>query len=511
MAATGDSTADRLQPGDPRRLGAYELIGRLGTGGQGSVYLGRAADGRQVAVKLLHGDLADDTLARERFVREASAAMRVARFCAAQVLDADVEGARPYIVSEYVPGPSLQKFVRENGPVSGAALERLAIGTATALVAIHQAGIVHRDLKPANVLLAPDGPRVIDFGIAKALDSAATLSSRVVGTPAYMAPEQLSGARVTPAVDVFAWGVTLAYVASGRPPFGQDSIPLVANRIMNMEPDLGDLEGPLRTLVADCLAKDPARRPTARDILFRLISQQGAVPAAAPAEVGTEILAQGATLAAPLPSPAGLGLLGAAVAGETGPQPAGQTERIEQVAAHHQAGMTAPGAADLTAPAPGGNGGGPKDALRRAVLAGAGGLAAAAAIVALVLLLPDPDSKTVQPSRNGSSAGVRSDAPVTGGPAYSNASPADGVSSRPLTTSGSPSTAPSGGTGGVSPGTGGWNPGGHQPSKPPTHQPSGTTSHHPTPPPTTHAPNPHGGDPDPVQPPECGFTGCDDD
>jgi hypothetical protein len=260
-----------------------------------------------VAIKLLHADQTGDPAARARFVREAMAAKKVARFCAAQVLDADVDGDRPYIVSEYVEGPSLAELVRDRGPISGGALERLAIGTATALVAIHQAGIVHRDLKPANVLVAQDGPRVIDFGIAKALDGTATVSSRVVGTPAYMAPEQLQGVSIGPAVDVFAWAALMTFAATGLPPFGMDSIPLVVNRILNADPQLGGLSGSLRDLVSDCLAKDPAQRPTARRILLRLLGQEtGVVPLTGPDMVGTEVLQQAATLAAtrfPLPAP----------------------------------------------------------------------------------------------------------------------------------------------------------------------------------------------------------------
>ncbi|PRX01765.1 UNVERIFIED_ORG: serine/threonine protein kinase [Actinomadura viridilutea] len=283
-----------LRPGDPTRLGAYEIVGRLGEGGQGSVFLGRRVGGTDpVAVKLLHAGQAVDEAARARFVRELEVAKRVARFCTAQVLDADVDGDRPYIVSEYVPGRSLFRLVQKEGPRTGGALERLAVGTLTALIAIHQAGIVHRDFKPHNVMMGPDGPRVIDFGVARALDAAGETQN--VGTPAYMSPEHFTGAEVGPASDMFAWGSTMVFAANGRPAFGNDEMAAVMHRILTGEPDLGALPSPLREVVADCLAKDPRQRPTARQAQERLVGAAASgAPAAAPAA---------ATPAAPPPAP----------------------------------------------------------------------------------------------------------------------------------------------------------------------------------------------------------------
>ncbi|NUW39357.1 serine/threonine-protein kinase [Nonomuraea rhodomycinica] len=263
--------AEPLREGDPAAVGPYRLLGRLGAGGQGVVYLASAPDGRPVAVKVLR-----EGQAGGRFLEEIDAARRVEPFCVAQVLDAS-PGDRPYIVTEYVEGPSLQQAGRH----AGADLQRLAVATATALAAIHQAGIVHRDFKPANVLLGHGGPRVIDFGIARSAEAGAAGAGGIVGTPAYMAPEQLAGAPVGPAADVFAWGSAMGFAATGSPPFGEDTLPAVINRILHNEPQLGELPQPLRAIVLECLAKDPARRPSMEQVLLRLLGGR-AVAAAGP-------------------------------------------------------------------------------------------------------------------------------------------------------------------------------------------------------------------------------------
>ncbi|HLU95433.1 MAG TPA: serine/threonine-protein kinase [Thermobifida alba] len=268
---------------DPTRIGEYTLLGRLGKGGQGVVYLGSGPDGTRVAVKTLHADALDLPGLRAQLAEEVEMARRVARFCTAQVLAADLESDPPYVVSEYVEGRTLQAVVRQEGPLGGASLERLAVGTLTALAAIHQAGIVHRDFKPGNVLMAPGGPRVIDFGIARALEGTAILTSRIAGTPAYMAPEQITGGPLGPAVDMFAWGATIVYAANGRGPFGHDSLKAVVNRVISEEPDLGELSGPLREIAERCLDKDAARRPTAAETLMLVLGVESEPPSEEPA------------------------------------------------------------------------------------------------------------------------------------------------------------------------------------------------------------------------------------
>jgi eukaryotic-like serine/threonine-protein kinase len=259
-----------LEPGDPVRLGRFELLGRLGEGGQGIVYLGRGTNPgeERVAVKVLRSTVDANVL--ERLARELDAIHQVQPFVTAGVIEASAEGDRRYVVSEFIDGPSLQERVDEQGPLSEGDLQRLAVGTATALTAIHGAGVVHRDFKPANVLLGPDGPRVVDFGIARLTD-AATITSGLIGTPSYVAPEQLAGQRPTSAVDIFAWAVTMIYAATGHLAFGADSVPAVMHRIMYEEPDVTALPPSLRTVVLECLDKDPARRPSARDLLLRLV------------------------------------------------------------------------------------------------------------------------------------------------------------------------------------------------------------------------------------------------
>ncbi|SFN07564.1 MULTISPECIES: serine/threonine-protein kinase [Actinomadura] len=260
-----------LVPGDPARLGRYELVGRLGEGGQSVVYLGRREDGVRAAVKLLRDQLSRSPEWRARFEREMRMIGRVAGFCTAQVVDADISGDLPYVVSEYVPGPSLSGLVNEQGPRIGTDLDRLAIGTVTALAAIHRAGILHRDFKPSNVLMGPDGPRVIDFGIARVIGAASARGSGVVGTPSYMAPEQVTDAELGSGVDMFTWAATMLFAATGRHPFGNDTISAVFHRILNYEPDLSPLPESLRGVVASCLAKDPAMRPAAQEVLLTLL------------------------------------------------------------------------------------------------------------------------------------------------------------------------------------------------------------------------------------------------
>ena len=261
-----------LAPGDPGRIGPYRLVGRLGRGGMGHVYLGLSPGGRPVAVKVIRADLAADPEFRVRFAREVAAVRQVSGLFTALVLDADVESALPWLATAYVAGPSLAEAVTGDGPMAARPARALAAGLAESLSAIHAAGVVHCDLKPSNVLLSPDGPRVIDFGISRAAGPGmSTVSAAgvgwVTGSPGFMSPEQALGGEIGPPSDIFSLGAVLSFATTGRAPFGRGSRPEVAYRLVYGRPDLGEIPAGLRPLVERCLAKDPVQRPTADEVL----------------------------------------------------------------------------------------------------------------------------------------------------------------------------------------------------------------------------------------------------
>ncbi|CAM5735160.1 Serine/threonine protein kinase OS=Streptomyces tendae OX=1932 GN=GUR47_26865 PE=4 SV=1 [Streptomyces tendae] len=257
-----------LQDDDPRTVAGYRLAARLGAGGMGRVYLSHTRGGRPVAVKVVRSELADDPAFRRRFGREIGAARKVKGAYTAELIDADPDAAPPWLATLYVPGPSLSDAVARSGPLPVPAVLWLMAGVAEALQAIHGAGIVHRDLKPANVLLAADGPRVIDFGISLAADSTAhTATGSTIGTPQYMAPEQASAGDVTAATDIFALGQTAAFAALGRPLYGDGPAATVLYRIVHSEPDLSEVPERLRDLLTRCLAADPGERATPTEVV----------------------------------------------------------------------------------------------------------------------------------------------------------------------------------------------------------------------------------------------------
>ncbi|MFC8518848.1 protein kinase [Streptomyces sp. NPDC057257] len=261
----------RLRREDPRVVGSFRLHRRLGAGGMGVVYLGSDKKGQRVALKVIRPDLAEDQEFRSRFAREVSAARRIRGGCTARLVAADLDADRPWFATQYVPGPSLHDKVADEGPLSAADVAAVGAALSEGLVAVHEAGVVHRDLKPSNILLSPKGPRIIDFGIAWAT-GASTLThvGTAVGSPGFLAPEQVRGAAVTPATDVFSLGATLAYASMADSPFGHGSSEVMLYRVVHEEPQLHGVPDALAPLVRACLAKDPGERPSTLQLSLRL-------------------------------------------------------------------------------------------------------------------------------------------------------------------------------------------------------------------------------------------------
>ncbi|MCF3963290.1 serine/threonine-protein kinase [Streptomyces fuscigenes] len=266
-----DMAMMRLRREDPRTVGSFRLHRRLGAGGMGVVYLGSDRRGQRVALKVIRPDLAEDQEFRSRFAREVSAARRIRGGCTARLVAADLEAERPWFATQYVPGPSLHDKVAEEGPLTASDVAAVGAALSEGLVAVHEAGVVHRDLKPSNILLSPKGPRIIDFGIAWAT-GASTLThvGTAVGSPGFLAPEQVRGAVVTPATDVFALGATLAYAATADSPFGHGSSEVMLYRVVHEQPQLRGVPDTLAPLLRACLAKDPGDRPSTLQLSMRL-------------------------------------------------------------------------------------------------------------------------------------------------------------------------------------------------------------------------------------------------
>ncbi|GAB3724872.1 serine/threonine-protein kinase [Nocardiopsis nanhaiensis] len=295
---------DRLPAGieppsgnDPKLLGSYHVVGRIGAGGMGAVYAGLADDGSCAAVKMVHPEFAADPEFRRRFAHEVDLVAKVDAACTPSFLGADVDAQTPWLATEYVPGQTLRQYVREHGPLTGGMLTALAIGLAEALVAIHSADVVHRDLKPGNVILAPDGPKVLDFGIARAADATAlTRSGGILGTPGWISPEQYEGKTAGEHSDVFAWAGLVLFAATGRDPFGTGQLDVLVYRTRNEDPDLEGVPDPLAGPVRRAFAKEPSERPTAAQVLAELTgawaaTRVGPDPVEQPTEVVPGILA----------------------------------------------------------------------------------------------------------------------------------------------------------------------------------------------------------------------------
>ncbi|MET7617392.1 serine/threonine-protein kinase [Streptomyces sp. NPDC005408] len=266
IAAGSGGQVHPARPGDPSRIGPYRIIGRLGSGGMGTVHAGLAPDGLRVAVKVIHRAQSEDPEFRARFRREVQLSARVQGPCLVPLLAADPEADAPWLATAYAPGPTLSLHLAAHGPLAGGTLYAFATGTAQALAAIHEAGVVHRDVKPQNVILSPAGPRILDFGIAHAADgTSVTRTGAMTGTPGWISPEHYRTGTAGPEGDMFAWGALVAYAATGRLPFGAGATDVVAFRVMSGDPDLDGIPGELRAIVETALAKDPSDRTTAVD------------------------------------------------------------------------------------------------------------------------------------------------------------------------------------------------------------------------------------------------------
>ncbi|MFE9573955.1 serine/threonine-protein kinase [Streptomyces sp. NPDC006692] len=263
-----------LHAADPANLGPFVLRARLGSGGMGTVYLAQSPSGRFVAVKTVHPELTDDSGFRERFRREVEAARSISGFYTASVVDADLEGAVPWVATVYVDAPDLATLIAEGGPLPESDVRDVGAGLAEALAAIHRTGLVHRDLKPGNILVTLDGPRIIDFGIARVLHDGPALTTlgAAIGTPGFMSPEQAQGLTVSPASDVFSLGAVLYYAAVGQGPFGTGTAHALLYRVVHDRPDLTGLPLALRPVIQRCLAKQPGERPSPDDLLTSLAS-----------------------------------------------------------------------------------------------------------------------------------------------------------------------------------------------------------------------------------------------
>ena len=471
--------AAELQPGDPETIGPYRLAGRLGQGGMGQVFLGVSPGGRPVAVKVIRAELAADPQFRVRFGREVAAARKVSGVFTAMVVDADTDGPVAWLATAYVPGPSLAEAVDRHGPLPEASLLALAAGLTESLEAIHDAGVVHRDLKPSNVLLAEDGPRVIDFGISRAAESTAlTQTGLVIGSPGFMSPEQAMGGEVGPPSDIFSLGAVLAFAATGRGPFGSGTTVTLLYRVVHEAPDLDRVPATVRPLIERCLAKDPARRPTADGLLAELgalrlagnwlpdsitrafAAAAGAGPAApaAGADPAAPVTRADPALAAPglAPGP-GLAATQTALAGSAAPAPAGETRPPAGPAAGRPAaaGGLPPAAADAGHQLPPGGRKRPRRLLLRPLVLASLIVALASGATAFALTSNTghapaparsrPAAQTSAAAASTSAAGVspRASATASASSPAGASQPASTASSPPASSSPSSSAAPS--------------------------------------------------------------------